>query len=126
MYLCSKPIGGGHIKVESELTPAKVRKLWIKVLKGTRYIQGDGQLRTLSNKYCCWGVLSDLAVKAGRGHWEGETFVDDSGRYVHYPSKLVLKWAGITHDTELAMRNDEGWSFKKIAYYVEENPDCII
>jgi hypothetical protein len=46
------------------MTPKEVRKLWIKALKSkSKYIQGKGSLRSIDDRYCCLGVLCDLAVQ---------------------------------------------------------------
>lgn len=38
---------------------------WLNALESGEYQQGRGKLRTKDNKFCCLGVLCDLAVKEG-------------------------------------------------------------
>jgi len=42
----------------------EVKKLWIEALRSGKYEQGRGALNK-DGKFCCLGVLCDLAVKAG-------------------------------------------------------------
>lgn len=46
----------------------KARRLWVKALRSGEYKQGYGYLhykRGGKDKFCCLGVLCDLAVKNG-------------------------------------------------------------
>lgn len=45
---------------------------WIEALTSGEYEQGKHVLRSINNKYCCLGVLADIAIKMGviEGSWE--------------------------------------------------------
>jgi len=100
---------------------------WIKALRSGKYKQGKEALR-IEDRFCCLGVLSDLCDKSG---WS------ESGNYKRCSNglhKSVLEWSGMsTHSDKdiknncyeynvfLAVKNDQGWSFKKIANWIEKN-----
>ena len=46
------------------MTKQEVRKKWVEALRSGEYKQGRGALNK-DNKFCCLGVLCDLAVKEG-------------------------------------------------------------
>lgn len=46
-------------------------KQWVKALRSGDYLQTAGTLRD-STGFCCLGVIQDLYVKDGKGHWEPE------------------------------------------------------
>mgnify|MGYP001337766122 CR=1 FL=1 len=75
----------------------EVKEMWAAALESSRYVQGKGRLR-YDGKYCCLGVLCELAVKIGVRVDEGfdpnrpaDTF---NGNYA-YPPQEVLDWAGL-------------------------------
>lgn len=43
----------------------EVKKKWTEALRSGRFDQGAGQLRDLSDNYCCLGVLCQIAVEEG-------------------------------------------------------------
>lgn len=80
-------------------------RAWIEALRSGEYEQTDGRLEQ-DGKYCCLGVLSDLAYKAGAcdritRHNHGDIMVsygrDDETETMYLPAP-VCKWAGL--DTE--------------------------
>lgn len=102
---------------------------WIEALRGKgpqKYKQARGKLR-IDDKYCCLGVLTDLAVKAK----------------VCKPKELdgsvlchkVQKWAGLSSDygsygkhavSSLVTDNDSNKkSFRKIADIIESEPEGL-
>lgn len=111
---------------------SEVKTEWLAALRdgtrpqGKRYLIADG-------KYCCLGVLCELAAEHGvvdavvsvYGDRTATTF---DGQESSIPGS-VQQWAGIPafgnsrlYDTNsLAYRNDEGESFESIADWVEEN-----
>jgi len=132
-------------------TPAEVQAAWVKALRSGEFEQGTARLASEDvtdgrARYCCLGVLCELAYRAGvvetrsnPGHGREGTaflrFVEYDGM-VTYPNRRVYEWAGIDggHGGEgkvrptavpiagasLAMLNDEErWSFEQIADLIE-------
>lgn len=103
-----------------------VKNLWIDALLSGKYKQGHNALKDESGKYCCLGVLCELAVTANvipapvtkevpsvcpiteEKTYELKTFygsplVDEYGRYIDEHNVVlppeVSKWAGLkSHD----------------------------
>lgn len=44
---------------------SEVKNAWVDALRSGEYQQGKGKLRDHENRYCCLGVLADLAIKSG-------------------------------------------------------------
>lgn len=99
-----------------------VKEKWVKALLSGQYQQGIAHLH-IGNKYCCLGVLCDLAVQEG--------IIDPpilkdreyqyAGQHTCTLPTAVSDWAGVdcigalpTRDT-LAWMNDRGVSFVGIA-----------
>ncbi len=113
-----------------------IAKLWIEALRSGRYEQGTGSLRETEGKYCCLGVLCDLAATRGVGLWE-----PTSNRDVPYSflgsddtlPKKVMEWAGMSSNdgsfggedpTESSLMNlndNSRFDFKQIANVIEAN-----
>lgn len=53
----------------------EIKDDWINALTNGEYSQGSGELRTNNDEYCCLGVLSDRAVKAGIAQWEWQASI---------------------------------------------------
>lgn len=80
---------------KEKITPEpSVRKLWAAALRSGKYKQGFGQLR-YKNKYCCLGVLTDLAVKAGVLDKKIGLATLTHG---FLPPDEVVAWAGLRND----------------------------
>ena len=115
-----------------------VMEQWVKALRSGDYKQGQGRLRSLTNKFCCLGVLCDISkqgrwkVMFGEIHKYIKTGVAGSSGLL--PS-FVLKWSGVKScggefssfriikgekSSQLISLNDNGWSFKKIANFIEK------
>jgi hypothetical protein len=88
----------------------EIKTLWTTALRSGEYKQGKGTLRQTSGSpdvpdlFCCWGVLCDLAVKAGVV--EERLTVSGSASAAYYTSAdpdgatalastAVLEWAGL-------------------------------
>lgn len=117
----------------------EIKKQWLEALRSGTYVQGRDRLRTVDNKFCCLGVLSDLAVEAGVGQWEGLYFHDDSDDEDGYKDRSmanltagVIAWAGVPGEDPVidspssrystaAGQNDRGASFEEIADMIEAN-----
>ena len=118
-----------------EMKP-EIKTQWITALRSGDYKQGKGVLKK-GDKYCCLGVLSDLAVKAGIGRWEdspyrdGVSHVSASGAYYNsYLPYSVRLWAGLdspegvrldSQDSRslIALNDMHGFTFSEIADVIE-------
>jgi len=73
----------------------EVKAEWLAALRSGEYEQGQDALRH-NGKFCCLGVLCDLAAKHGVGRWElsahfhdGDCVADD------VLTDKVREWAGL-------------------------------
>lgn len=121
----------------------KIRRNWIKALRSGKYKQGISYLchregKQKIDRFCCLGVLCDLAVKArviapkvekGYEIYDGVVYKFE-GECEVLPN-AVAKWAGLKTDigdfdeTNLTVLNDDGTSFKKIARIIESEPEGL-
>lgn len=102
-----------------------IAKRWVKALRSGKYKQGRGKLRRVEDevtKHCCLGVLCEL---------RGVRFDGARGGL----NREELKWGGFESKASLitapdvlwgqpqtlAELNDAGWSFERIATYIEKN-----
>lgn len=88
---------------ETKMKP-EVKSNWVEALESGDYEQTDGGLCKLDEaggKFCCLGVLSELAVKSG------ENVIKDDGDFGHYVlydgeeeflPQSVAMWAGLDDD----------------------------
>lgn len=94
---------------------ASFKKRWVKALLSGKYKQGQGYLRqynpeTDELRFCCLGVLRDIITPSSRAT-------------TPMMSKFHTKQCGLSSDAQetLADLNDDGWSFKRIAAWIEKN-----
>lgn len=116
---------------------ANVKTQWVEALTSGDYQQGQGKLAYVDSqnktRYCCLGVLCDLAVKAGV---IDEPEYDDDQHAAFYDGEgailpvRVYEWAGLanihgdpTEDKSyyLPSKNDQGATFTEIAKIIQEN-----
>lgn len=76
----------------------KIKAWWLEALRSGEYKQGTGYLRR-GDKFCCLGVLCNLAVEAGAPKVEEDLLPDKnvstySGAESVLPSS-VMEWAGL-------------------------------
>src|SRR6185503_16966914 len=105
----------------------EIRAQWTAALRSGEYRRGQGRLRSDDDRFCCLGVLCDLAAKDGAveeihlspgTHWR----YDDETAYL---PKAVQRWAQLdsgnpaTSEGSLAGLNDEGRSFAYIADVID-------
>jgi hypothetical protein len=111
---------------ESKMKP-EIKQKWCSALRSGEYQQGRGRLRDRSNGFCCLGVLSDLYIKEKGETWD---LLEEENIYtVHgepnYLTSDVAEWAELDHQfynpANVATKNDEGWTFDRIADFIEEN-----
>jgi hypothetical protein len=120
---------GKIITEGSKRMQPEIKQQWIDALRSGEYRQGKYALRR-GESYCCLGVLSELAVKAG--------VIDQAKPDIigwiydqkwHSLPKAVSKWADISASSAtgttcgiLINMNDGGdRSFEEIADWIEEN-----
>lgn len=116
-----------------------IRDLWTSALRSGEYTQGTDLLHRViaggGAKFCCWGVLSALAVEHGvipppepERTASGLRYFSYDG-HGGYPPASVLEWAGVTIRKQsaaddlvisLAVMNDSGASFADIADRIEQ------
>lgn len=111
---------------------AKIKDQWCKSLRSGEYKQCALQLKTETG-FCCLGVLTDLAVKAGVTSWQ-EVHATIPSIHEMLPNTVAV-WAGIPIDdyssqptTNLSVAgdslsglNDQGRPFTQIADLIEEH-----
>ena len=122
-----------------KLTPKQVREKWVAALRSGEYQQGTKFLEK-DGKFCCLGVLCDLAVKEDVA--KRERFVTGVVTGVVYYGKSltedrvlpdnVRRWAGLygrsgdygnaVDNLSLTRLNDTGSSFEEIADLIENPP----
>ena len=125
----------------------EVKAKWLDALRSGRYRQGVGGLLT-EGKFCCLGVLCDLAVKEGVGEWIGASdwtgvnrfapadAAENKARSGGYLPIEVARWAGIDNShwspedddvtvdiyvgsKYLSLMNDDHVPFTEIANHIE-------
>lgn len=105
-------------------TQEKARRLWVRALRSEEYGWGKSALHPEEGKYCCLGVLCEVAVK------EGIIDTYDPLEDFLTPYDEVMKWVGINEDNgcfgseSLSEINDSAKRnpFKKIANIIEKKP----
>lgn len=107
-----------------------IKDKWVEALLSGKYEQGQHELRTRDDKYCCLGVLCDIMKDEVGGEWvkdeDGDWMfsipsVDDDNRAV-LPATVASRvgfWTdnGSYKDGEesLSADNDRGATFEQIA-----------
>ena len=82
----------------------EVKEKWLAALRSGEYLQGIGSLRrynsvTGESRYCCFGVLCELALEQGV-----ISSRDESGGITAYdgifalPSEAIARWAGLDQE----------------------------
>lgn len=116
----------------------EIKALWIKALTSGEYSQGRGYLKS-AGKYCCLGVLCELAFEAGivkdvhlltRPGIVDEVYYDGESALL---PRSVMEWAGLQgangryaagpggNGGTLVDLNDNGSTFSEIARVIEGN-----
>src|SRR4051812_23133617 len=114
----------------------EIKRQWVDALRSGEYVQGKGRLRTPDGRYCCLGVLCDLASKRGVGSWY-ESDIDEfvyRVRGTHTDTILpaiIASWAQVPNEDPkipspgeepphtLSYLNDMGSTFAEIASHIE-------
>lgn len=104
-------------------------------LESGKYQQGTGRL-VGEGKYCCLGVLCELAIEAGvpglkyirhssgvEGYTDDPAYSDETSLCCSFPPNAVSEWSEMEkyHGEDiLASKNDAGESFAEIARYLRD------
>lgn len=120
---------------------AGVKRQWVAALRSGEYEQGQGRLHSAPGggapaEYCCLGVLSDLAVRAGVV--ERQPSVAEEGQPVHevqcyvygrtltasYLAPEVMEWAGLqTNDPFVVVEEEDEYGLTETSYELSELND---
>lgn len=99
-----------------------VKRKWLKALRSGEYQQGTRRLVSISQEtYCCLGVLAcEMVPEFIRKKNSYEMAID--GNYGTIPDDLATLWE-LTREEQgaLTIKNDNGYSFREIADWIEEN-----
>ncbi len=103
----------------------EIKNLWVAALRSDDYVQGRLAL-CKDNKFCCLGVLCELAAEAGIcSKEEKQSYVLYDGDRSLLP-RSVRDWAGLAtispdapDGKKLVSLNDEGTPFREIADLIE-------
>lgn len=104
---------------------AELKAKWIAALRSGSYRQGTGQLRSRDDRFCCLGVLCQVAPNVMWSHAGGryEACLDDGSSATELPFSLQQS-AGLSDDHErklISMNDDDRKSFAEIADHIEKN-----
>lgn len=102
-------------------TPAQVYELWVQALRSGEFEQGQQNLK-YGGKFCCLGVLIELARRDGGREWEVENgYHGINGDFCHLPDSII-RFIGMedAEESNLVSKNDnERRDFQYIANYIE-------
>lgn len=116
----------------------EIADLWVKELRSGKWEQGTRYL-CKDQKYCCLGVLCEIALREGVDILKKAKNVDDELYYVYGKDRAisilpgeVMNWAEIatfvgnytgsyTDELSLTEQNDSGKTFEEIAEVIEKN-----
>lgn len=127
---------------------AEIQTEWAAALRSGKYAQGKNRLRSSGDKFCCLGVLCEIAVDHGvispatrDSETEMFSYQDDTEVYDAWLPLAVRAWAGLESDVFdavdnndepilvsgvryacLSGANDMGETFADIADFIESVP----
>lgn len=122
----------------------EIKEKWIAALRSGDYKQGKSYLAKKGVdgviRYCCLGVLCEIAVEEGVAQRFDEHRIvfaygiEGEGNDETYLTRGISKWAGVPYNGQLndydegsnptnnlAIANDERYSFEDIAGMIETN-----
>ncbi len=117
----------------------KKQREWIELLRSGKYRKATSALHKRNQGYCCLGVAcmlfghkpEDLYDRGSLASFpevlKGLKLRGDSGAFYLYDEDLkkVKTRRGSKGCSSLASMNDQGWSHKEIADFIEKNPEAI-
>lgn len=104
-------------------TQEKARRLWVRALRSGKYGWGKEALKPDDGRFCCLGVLCEVALKRG--------IISSYGHNASFLPDSVREWVGLEYNDgakeylqPLSEINDESKRnpFKKIANLIEKKP----
>jgi hypothetical protein len=102
---------------------AKVKRKWVKALRSGDYDQGHHKLRSKNDNFCCLGVLCNLHAMEHPDYAARQRDARLYGNKDSFLPEAVEDWAGLNFPIvrELATMNDNGYTFKQLADYIDKN-----
>lgn len=108
-----------------------IKQKWVEALRSGEYKQGEGMLKSPSNKYCCLGVLTDLYTKEIGVYFDITTDMFKAKSGDEFLCEKVMEWAEladndvlVTYDGHTAalshLNDDVGLDFQEIADIIEK------
>ena len=100
-------------------TRAEVYRLWIDALGSDRYSHTGGQL-TKDGRFCCLGVLCDLAARDGGPEWDGRDYMGCS----RILPDVICAFMGLhPHDVGrlITLNDSSSDNFPIVASHIENN-----
>jgi hypothetical protein len=118
--------------------PADIKEKWLEALRSGRYQQGTKELRSLTNRFCCLGVLVDILMPENWKIGENRYYIQESetSTALAVLPKSISDTYGLSctvnihsfyyEDREinvstLTEANDFGMSFDEIANIIERD-----
>jgi hypothetical protein len=107
----------------------KMKRLWLKALRSGEYKQGKERLVSNDDKFCCLGVLCNVAIEHGarlkwqqdrHGVWGAASKVDKQEAFLPYDLGEAVD-IEMEMQEHLARMNDHGKTFATIANYIEKH-----
>lgn len=104
-------------------TQEKARRLWVRALRSGKYDWGKKKLNPSEGKFCCLGILCEVAIKHGiiaSYEPKEKTPPKEVRDWVGLRTKdgLYGVWDSLTSENDNTSRNP----FKKIANLIERKP----
>lgn len=105
-----------------------IKDKWIAALRSGKYEQGQNNLRSVDDKFCCLGVLCDIIDNSKWETFEKANSAKKQYPYTYngysgvlsYEMTKELKFKN-TETKTLIIMNDSGKTFAEIADYIEAN-----
>lgn len=101
-------------------------KVLISELRSGKYIKITGQLKDGPNHFCFWGLATQVYMnrtKNGRFSWSAQnSLIDGNGAgyiWTTTTPSVIDEYFGLDFDSMVG-KSDGGWSFKRIANYLEK------
>ena len=113
------------------MTTKENRKRWVEALRSGKFKQNIGALRE-GDKFCCLGVACEifkdelgLKYDSVLGSYNGECAVLPNVVREHLGLMSTNGLFGVANPP-LSALNDRGWSFEKLAQFIESEPEGFL
>ena len=113
-----------------DISPRQLVEEWLVALRSGEYAQGQFFIRDSDNKFCCLGVLTDVAMKHMRSAHQDNTWSFSEQKQVysadgctHTAPYYLLKYIGVACNVSVLteMNDNQKLSFQDIASHIETN-----